>query len=400
MAPRRLGVVALLWVAGSAGGCRTDEAPVGGGGTATLVAPPREVRPGEPAARAAPASDAGRQPPAPPGARSPRAPGDGAVANGAPSASAGAPEQGSTGAALVTATVPVGEDGEPQVVPALRGATRVGPGPWLEDRELAIGAGWLDTRAGEALVPLAEATHRRSTFVLLARGGVAPPATGERTVDLWLAEAEARSTGLDAAIAEHRRVAAIELHGGAVESQDLGSTSGFSCSAATEVRVRDVDGDGEVEVTVVAAYLRRTRERWGGGGTPDECGAVAFVVGASDWNVQASFTREYAVEAFAASIEVYEHRATTWRLADIDHDGHDDLRVTETWRFLDDSMGDDVGGGETVGPSRRTGSERRQLDCLYLPARDEWSCQTESPPGQLLFGDPAERGRTRGRRPW
>lgn len=134
--------------------------------------------------------------------------------------------------------------------------------------------------------------------------------------------------------------------------------------------------------------------------TADECGAVAFIVGLDDWNVQASFTREYAVNAFAASIEVGELRSAAWQLRDLDADGHGDLHVVERWRFLDYFMGDYVGDGETMPESREQRSDRRELDCPYDVASDSWRCDPAAPPGRLLFEDPSTRAASRGRRPW
>ena len=142
-----------------------------------------------------------------------------------------------------------------------------------------------------------------------------------------------------------------------------------------------------------------TQEHWSGDGTPEECGAVGFIVGADDFNVQASFTRDYAVQAFAASIEVGEKRETSWQLRDVDGDGHSDLHVVERWRSLDYFMGDDVGEDESAPASRQAGSDRRELDCLYVITSDAWVCPAPVP-GQLLFAPPTDRARGRGARPW
>jgi hypothetical protein len=201
-------------------------------------------------------------------------------------------------------------------------------------------------------------------------------------------------------VPQFRRTGALRLYDGAAPSEPPLDLESFSCSADNDLRVRDVDGDGEAEATVIAAYYQPTHERWGGGGTPLECGAVAFIVGLDDWNLQASFTREYAVTATAASIEVGESRVTTWQLRDLDGDGHTDLQVVERWRFLDNFMGDYVGGGETMAPARTRGSDQREVACAYVPSLDVFRCDASPPPGQLLFGDPGTRAQTRGQRPW
>lgn len=301
-------------------------------------------------------------------------------------------------APLVAHEVPVPENGNPPVVPALRDATRIGEGPWIDDLALAIGAGFVDFGGGQDLEVVHEREHRRTRFVLATTP--ARDATGDRRA-LWLAEVQTRpgSEGLE----EHRRLAVIRLYDRAMGSEALDASDGpmaaFTCSAETDLRARDLDGDGEIEVTVIAAYLQPTEEQWQGGGTPDECGAVAFIVGARDWNVQAAFSRDYAIQAFAASIEVGEKRETTWQLRDVDADGRSDLHVTERWRFRDDFAGDYVGDGETVAPSRNAGSDRREIDCLYSVEHDAWRCP-EPQPGQLLFDDPRARASKRGRRPW
>ncbi|MDQ3033568.1 MAG: hypothetical protein M3Y87_14205 [Myxococcota bacterium] len=281
-------------------------------------------------------------------------------------------------APLVTADVPIPETGAPLVVPALRRATRVGPGPWTDDLAIALGAGFIELGTGAEVEVLRELEHRRARYVLAAAPPRGAPVEHERALELrsiWLAQLESRvdpEEGVDV----HRRVAAILLYDQALPSEPLDPAAGvittpFTCAAETDLRARDLDGDGETELTAIVAFLRPTEEAWGGGGTPDECGAVAFLVGADDWNVQAAFTRDYAVQAFAAAIEVGERRETTWQLRDIDGDGRSDLRIIERWRYSNYFMGDYVGGGETEPETRETASDRRQLDCLRAPRHRE-----------------------------
>lgn len=301
---------------------------------------------------------------------------------------------------LVQAEVPSNEDELPVLVPELRDATRIGAGPWLAQSELAIGAGWVNFASDQTVSVVTELEHRRGAIVLATGPSrIASPSPEVTLVSLWLARIEQRTSASDEP--EYRRAGAILLYDGAMESEGgLGDIPGYDCSVgASELRARDVDRDREIEVTVIATFLQPTRERWGGGGTPEECGAVAFIVGLDDWNVQASFTREYAVNALAASIEVGEVRSTTWQLRDLDGDGHADLRVVERWRFRDYFMGDWV-GDDSMPESLEQLSDQRELDCPYDPGSDSWRCDPTAPPGRLLFEDPAARGSLRGRRPW
>lgn len=281
----------------------------------------------------------------------------------------------------------------------LRGVSRIGVGPWVTELDLAVGAGWVDFAATDGTIEiLRERSHRRTTFVLATGPSDAesiPRFEFEPPRSLWLAQLETRTRE---SVTEHRRVAAIRLYDAAITSE-LTEEYRFRCSVQADLRARDVDGDGEVEVTVIAPYFQPTRERWGGDGVPEECGAVAFIVGVDDWNVQASFTREYAVAAFAASLEVYERRSTTWRLADVNGDGRSDLHVAESFDFFLDASADYIGDGEFVDAQRESISERRELDGLYVVDQDLWSC-LDPRPGQLLFADSRTRGEARGRRPW
>ena len=361
---------------------------------------------------------------------------------------------------LVQVEIALDEDGVPMPSPALRGATRIGGGPWVDTIEDALGAGWIDWARSDGLEALATVEHRRRLFVLVAApSAVRVRPRTERPVSLWIAEVERRvdpeataddvttngatadeattngATTNDATTNEattngpangaspngatpnraspngaspngatpngatpseaapplqHRRVALVRLHEAVWPSIALGSREGFACGVTSELRARDVDGDGEVEVTVVAAFAPVTGE--------EACGALAYLVGTDDWNVQATFSREYSVERFSAGVEEYERRDARWRFEDADSDGHADLRVIETWRHFYDAMGDDVGDGETVEASRSAGQDRRETLCPYDVAHDAWRCPVEV--GRIWFVEATERDRALGNKPW
>jgi hypothetical protein len=339
---------------------------------------------------------------------------------------------------LVQAEIMLDEDGVPTLSAALRGATRIGGGPWVETIEDALGAGWIDLERSDGVEALVTFEHRRRVFVLVAAPSpVRVRPRTERPVSLWLAEVERRvdpevvNQGTDEAASEatqatpseatpseatpseatpseapneatpseatpapaplqHRRVAIVRLHEAVWPSVPLGGREGFECGAASELRARDVDGDGETEVTVVAAYAPTTGE--------GVCGALAYLVGIDDWNVQSTFSREYAVERFSAGVEEYERRDARWRFEDANSDGHADLRVIETWRHFYDAMGDDVGDGEIVEASHSAGQDRRETVCPYDVAHDAWRCPVEV--GRIWFLEETERDRALGRKPW
>jgi hypothetical protein len=350
---------------------------------------------------------------------------------------------------LVQAEITLDEDGVPSLSAALRGATRIGGGPWVETVEDALGAGWIDWARSDGLEAVVTSEHRGRVFVLVAAPSpVRVRPRTERPVSLWLAEVERRvdpeavneaedeaedeaagaaedapsaappsaappseatpseatpseATPSEATPSEatprtatvplqHRRVALVRLHEAVWPSSALGGREGFACGVTTELRARDVDGDGETEVTVVAAFIPVTGE--------EACGALAYLVGVSDWNVQATFSREYSVERFSAGVEEYERRDARWRFEDADSDGHADLRVIETWRHDYDAMGDDVGGGEIVEASHSEGQDRRETLCPYDVAHDTWRCPVEV--GRIWFLEAAERDRVLGRKPW
>jgi len=333
---------------------------------------------------------------------------------------------------LVQAEIALDEDGVPTPSAALRGATRIGGGPWVETIEDALGAGWIDWQRSDGVEVLVTFEHRRRVFVLVAAPSpVRVRPRTERPVSLWLAEVERRvdpdavNQGTDEAPSEatpseatpseatpsaapneatpseatataapaplqHRRVAIVRLHEAVWPSVPLGGREGFECGVASELRARDVDGDGETEVTVVAAYAPTTGE--------GVCGALAYLVGTDDWNVQSTYSREYAVERFSAGVEEYERRDARWRFEDADSDGHADLRVIETWRHYYDAMGDDVGGGEIVEASHAEGQDRRETLCPYDVAHDAWRCPVEV--GRIWFLEETERDRAIGRKPW
>jgi len=346
---------------------------------------------------------------------------------------------------LVQAEITLDEDGVPSLSAALRGATRIGGGPWVETLDDALGAGWIDWARSDGLEVVVTLEHRGRLFVLVtAPSSVRVRPRTERPVSLWLAEVERRvdpeaaneavgeapnegapsaatpSTVTPSAAApsaaapsaatpsaatpsaatpsattpnaplQHRRVAIVRLHEAVWPSVPLGGREGFECGVTSELRARDVDGDGEVEVTVIAAFAPVAGEA--------VCGALAHLVGVSDWNVQVALSREYAVERFSAGVEEYERRDARWRLEDADSDGHADLRVIESWRHYYDAMGDDVGGGETVEASHGEGQDRRETLCPYDPTLDAWRCPIDV--GRIWFVEAAERDRAIGTKPW
>lgn len=277
------------------------------------------------------------------------------------------------------------ETGTPPIDPALAGVDRLGPGAFYDDPSTAFGAGMLDSEETMFGVE-AEVTvgHRQHALVAVTESEAEGHDNPELST-LWYALLEVRETDEGPA---YRRLGAIRLYGGAMVSEPMGYD--VDCNVESEVRARDLDGDGETEATVIAGYLTPWGRSWQGGGRPEECGAVAFLIG-EDLNIQAQFSREYAFAGFAASIEVFASITTAWRIRDIDGDGHPDLRVTERWRFDDHFMGDYIGGGETAGPDRTRGSDSRVLECLWQDASDRWVCADGATPGQFLFTDPEQR---------
>jgi hypothetical protein len=341
---------------------------------------------------------------------------------------------------LVQAEIALDEDGSPTLSAALRGATRIGGGPWVETLDDALGAGWIDWARSDGLEVVVTLEHRGRLFVLVAApSSVRVRPRTERPVSLWLAEVERRvdpeganeaageapsegtprtatpnaaapnaatpnaatpsaatpnaatpSAATPNAALQHRRVAIVRLHEAVWPSVPLGGREGFECAVTSELRARDVDGDGETEVTAIAAFVPVTGEA--------ECGALAHLVGVSDWNVQIALSREYAVERFSAGVEEYERRDARWRLEDADSDGHADLRVIESWRHYYDAMGDDVGGGEIVEASHGEGQDRRETLCPYDATLDAWRCPVDV--GRIWFLEAAERDRSVGSKPW
>lgn len=372
-----------------------------------------------------------------------------AAANGAtettePSTTEGSVEAPPVIEPLVQAEIALDEDGVPIPSPALRGATRIGRGPWVDTIEDALGAGWIDWARSDGLEVVATFEHRRRVFALvMGPSPVRVRPRAERPVSLWLAEVERRvdpeprnGAGGEAATPseatpseatpsaappsaappsaaipseatpseappseappseapalQHRRIALVRLHEAVWPSVPLGGREGFACGVTSELRARDVDGDGEIEVTAIATFIPVTGE--------ETCGALAYLVGTDDWNVQATFSREYSVERFSAGVEEYERRDARWRFEDADSDGHADLRVIETWRHSYDAMGDDVGDGESVEASRSAGQDRRETLCPYDVAHDAWRCPVEV--GRIWFLDGTERDRALGNKPW
>lgn len=284
------------------------------------------------------------------------------------------------------------DDGPPPLQPELRAAVRLGESAWVDDPETAASAGLIDPSGEDdaSAVFSVEATieHQRRTYVLFrAPGGLPEYATmaarggpAELRFALWLARLE-RHTDADG-LDEVRRVAAVRLHDLALASADAGYAS---CTVASELRARDLDGDGEVELTVVAAA----------GAEPDgeeHCGAVAFLVGGDDLNVQARFTREHRAEHTGADGDRLLTDDTTWVVRDVNADGHDDLHVVERFTYRDDFEGDYVGGGRTDPGWHTHTSGRREVDCPYDISADAWTCPAASGVtlGSRLFAPPSD----------
>jgi hypothetical protein len=156
---------------------------------------------------------------------------------------------------------------------------------------------------------------------------------------------------------------------------------------SSELRARDLDADGEVEVTVIAAVAaiplrgRHYNPR-------QECGVVAFLIGANDLEIQARVSRRHHIAQLDAGGYLFSLSNTTWRLEDLNGDGHADLRITEAYRYTFDFQGDYIGGGETAPAEHERRANRRSVDCIYDAASDRWPCPLTTPPiGQTLFRD-------------
>ncbi|RLB50875.1 MAG: hypothetical protein DRJ42_17965 [Deltaproteobacteria bacterium] len=207
-------------------------------------------------------------------------------------------------------------------------------------------------------------------------GGEAPPTPAENG-----AEAPPTSAALEEDLTPFVREDGILLYEYAVgEEQNYCDNADFS--PENELRARDIDHDREVEITVIAGVAALPHRP---GNSNDRCGTVAFIVGADDLDVQARFTRAYYQENFAAGSETELAIETRWRLDDLDSDGHPDLHVIESYRFVDDFMGDDIGDGETAAPEHSRGSDRRTVDCLYDTEADRWACPPTPVVGAQLF---------------
>ena len=252
----------------------------------------------------------------------------------------------------------------------------------------------------EEVTVLATQDYGRRTYALLSTPVIDPDGNVSELVDIWLAALDRQAGDNDTAFYRLRRGALSRLYGSATASTEgAREATEAECSMQTSIRVRDLDGDGELEITAIVAFLRpQPNDDWlHGGAPPEECGAVAFIVG-DDFEVQASFTREYGASDFAASETAWQTVHTTWRVQDLNHDGHADLVVVERWRYRFNFEGDYVGAGESAPAARERLEDRRELECLWTEAVDRWICPDGVTPGQYLFGEPAAR--THGRRPW
>jgi hypothetical protein len=317
------------------------------------------------------------------------------------------------------------EYGEPVFEEALRDAERVGAGPWVDALGPAIGAGFVDLASSDGMQVLAHVDQGRRSYALAALVESGPGPDGVELYAIWIAtlenrvrpvdeadgdseadvepEAPAPDAPPDPALAvepepvplEYRRIGARRIYEHAMRSEPQIGEAADRCSVETELRARDIDGDGEIELTAIVAFVTPTRMQWGGGGQPEECGAVAFIAGA-DLAIQAAFTREYRFVGYAASSETRAGTQATWRVRDVNGDGHADLHVTESWNFHDYFMGDYIGDGETMDAQRTRDSDRREVDCPWIEAEDVWRCPDPAP-GRTLLGDPASRNL---QRPW
>jgi hypothetical protein len=257
---------------------------------------------------------------------------------------------------------------------ALRARDALGEGPWLEaDAESAALAGWIDVDRGEPYQVLATVDHRRRTFLLLAAPGGRPEygalAENEERFALWLVRVGRRT---DDGIEVLRREVGVRLYDRLALYE---SFSDANCDVTSELRARDLDGDEEVELTAIAA----------GADVPfsyDVCGAVAFLVGGDDMNVQARFTRQFHRESTGVSGDTTLHDDATWIVRDVNADGHADLHVVQRWSFRDDWGGDEI-DGDVFDAVHRRGSDRREVDCIYDAAGDVWACP---PVGGYLLG--------------
>jgi hypothetical protein len=277
----------------------------------------------------------------------------------------------------VAPTSPLPEPTPARAPPILRGPLLM-QGPASESSEEAAMAG---IEGGEGAIVEASVEHGRDTFLLVRVSERAPQGDDPERWSIYLVRVRGQAE-------RFRRESGVLLYDFAVADID-NACEQAELGVASDLRARDLDGDGEVEVTViVAAAALHVRGR--SYDPTQQCGVVAFLVGTSDLDVQARFTREHHIEQMDAGGELVSDLQTTWRLVDIDEDGHADLRVTESYRHRFDFMGDDIGGGEVAPAERERRSNRRSVDCLYEVASDRWACPLTTPPvGQSLFRDRA-----------
>ncbi len=143
------------------------------------------------------------------------------------------------------------------------------------------------------------------------------------------------------------------------------------CKVPGALVVRDMDGDGKAEIKAVVSAVAAPFIAEGRLFT--DCGAAGFIV-SDQGTLQARFTREHASTGTSDMNEYTLQRSTTWRLTDINQDGHSDLTVKKRLKVKTYSPGDYVGGGISVDPMTWTCDQEGDYTCLYDVAADQWKC--------------------------
>ncbi len=261
----------------------------------------------------------------------------------------------------------------------LLGRERIGQGPRAETAFEAAIAGLVDPDDAEGFLDeaIVSLVVGRSTYVVVRAQSGRPEFAELRTLEdlcpadqraaLWVARV--RETNSPDEHERYERVEAARLMELVVGV--LGETA--ACDAPAEIRARDLDGDREIELTIVVPYAPLGPDAFS-----DACGVMAFLVGA-DLNVQAQFLRHFALARMDAGGDYQETEDTTWRIRDIDGDGHADLHVNEVYQMRDEFEGDYAGpdsdGADTNFEARhRTDRRRLEVDCLWEQATDVWNC--------------------------